>query len=220
MNMFYTGLGIARSLGQRGIRVIGLSAHSGIYGNYTRYADVRFCPDSRENPDQLLEYLVRLGDELGGKSLLYPTRDDDVLFLERFRSRLNSHFTLVIPSAPALDACLDKWETYLAARKAGVPVPRSWKIENPQDLCRSISEISFPAVLKPLSALVASGADWNQVGARKAICVHFQQWDAGGRVREGGSRGRPSARAGHDSWRRRRFIDCGLLCEPGAQARR
>ena len=48
MNLFYTGLGIARSLGERGIPVIGLSAHRGIYGSYTRYAEVRSSPDSRE----------------------------------------------------------------------------------------------------------------------------------------------------------------------------
>ena len=33
MNMFYTGLGIARSLGEHGVSVIGLSAHRRIYGN-------------------------------------------------------------------------------------------------------------------------------------------------------------------------------------------
>ena len=49
MNMFYTGLGIARSLGEQGIRVIGLTAHRGIYGNFTRYATLRACPDSRED---------------------------------------------------------------------------------------------------------------------------------------------------------------------------
>lgn len=169
MNMFYTGLGIARSLGERGIRVIGLSSHRGIYGNYTRYADIRFCPDSRENPDQLIEFLVKLGEELGA-SIIYPTRDDDVVFLDRFRNRLSSHFTPVIPASDALDACLDKWKTYLAAREAGVPTARSWKIENQEDLCRSISEISFPAVMKPISAYYwrKAGA-WDQVGARKAI---------------------------------------------------
>ena len=47
MNMFYTGLGIARSLGERGIPVIGLTAEHGIYGNFTRYARKVFCPNSR-----------------------------------------------------------------------------------------------------------------------------------------------------------------------------
>jgi hypothetical protein len=38
MNMFYTGLGIARSLGERGVPVVGLTARRGAYGNWTRYA--------------------------------------------------------------------------------------------------------------------------------------------------------------------------------------
>ena len=44
MNMFYTGLGIARSLGEKGIPVIGLSAHRGVYGEYTRYAKIMRSP--------------------------------------------------------------------------------------------------------------------------------------------------------------------------------
>ena len=50
MNMFYTGLGIARSLGEHKIPVIGLTSQRGIYGNFTRYAKTVFCPDSRREP--------------------------------------------------------------------------------------------------------------------------------------------------------------------------
>ena len=38
MNLFYTGLGIARSLGDAGIPVIGLTARRSAYGNFTRHA--------------------------------------------------------------------------------------------------------------------------------------------------------------------------------------
>src|SRR5215204_5020186 len=74
MNMFYTGLGIARSLGTRGVPVIGLSAKAGVYGNFTRYAKLLRCPDSREEPGRLLEYLIALGRKSDGKSILFPTR--------------------------------------------------------------------------------------------------------------------------------------------------
>ena len=56
MNLFYTGLGIARSLGERGIPVVGLTSQHRIYGNFTRYASVRFCPDSRSEPGSLLPF--------------------------------------------------------------------------------------------------------------------------------------------------------------------
>jgi D-aspartate ligase len=172
MNMYYTGLGIARSLGERGIRVIGLSAHRGVYGNFTRFAKVRSCPDSREEPEQLLRFLLKLGGEIGDKSIIYPTRDDDVLFLDRFREELSSRFIPLIPNPHALVACLDKWETCLAARKTGVPVPPTWKVETHDDLVRVTGEISFPCVIKPLSAHLWRKADnWERVGARKAIAV-------------------------------------------------
>src|ERR1019366_10701243 len=97
MNMFYTGLGIVRSLGEQGVPVIGLTARRGIYGNYTRYATVRVCPDSREEPEALLPFLLKLGVELGGRAVIFPTRDDDVLFLDRNRELLSRYFELVLP---------------------------------------------------------------------------------------------------------------------------
>ncbi|HTR37106.1 MAG TPA: hypothetical protein VMH80_14465 [Bryobacteraceae bacterium] len=172
MNMFYTGLGIARSLGERGIRVIGLSAHRGVYGNFTRYADIRGCPDSREDPEGLEQFLLRLGEELDGSKLLFPTRDDDVLFLERRRDRLGDRFMPVLPSTQALTTCLDKWATYKLAQNVGVPVPETWKIETLEELLPLVDEIHYPCVMKPLSAhFWRKGDNWKKVGARKAICL-------------------------------------------------
>src|ERR1700680_1383699 len=123
MNMFYTGLGIARSLGERGIPVIGLTSHRGIYGNYTRYAKIAFCPDSRNEPEGLLTYLVRVGKDLDNRAALFPTRDDHFLFLDRFREHLTSHFHIAVPESSVVRACLNKWETYRWGQRAGVPTP-------------------------------------------------------------------------------------------------
>ena len=172
MNMFYTGLGIARSLGEQGIPVIGLSAHR-IYGNHTRYAKVRSCPDSREDPNALLSFLNLLAGEIGSRSIIFPTRDDDVVFLDRFREELSPHFISVIPSPGAVHSCLDKWETYLSAQKADIPAPRSWKLEQAEDLSCLLPDIRFPCVLKPLSSHYwRRGGNWERVGGRKAICVY------------------------------------------------
>ncbi len=172
MNMFYTGLGIARSLGERGIPVIGLTSRRGIYGNYTRYATSRFCPDSRQEPEALLPFLLKLGAELSRPAVLFPTRDDDVLFLDRFRAPLSPYFNLVLPRSEVVNACLDKWESYLQARQAGVETPRCWLVENEQDLARAAGEISFPCVMKPLSSHLWRQRDnWERVGARKAIAI-------------------------------------------------
>lgn len=173
MNMFYTGLGIARSLGEQGIRVIGLTSHRGSYGNFTRYAKLYSCPDSRERPEALLAFLLQLGDTVAQGAVVFPTRDDDVLFLERFRERLRGRFTLALPNSAALQASLNKWETSRWAQTSGVPVPKCWTVEGKADLLRIAPELTFPCVLKPISAhLWRQKRNWETVGRRKAIPIH------------------------------------------------
>src|SRR5579884_2486833 len=170
MNMFYTGLGIARSLGGQGVPVIGLTSRKGIYGNATRYARTVIAPDSKSEPEALLGYLLRMGKETGTRPVIFPTRDHDVVFLDRFREELAPYFTPVIPDRSALAVCLDKWRTYIAACEAGVPAPRSWLIQESGDLETMLSEITFPCVLKPLEAHHwRAGGNWEIVGGRKAI---------------------------------------------------
>jgi predicted ATP-grasp superfamily ATP-dependent carboligase len=172
MNMFYTGLGVARSLGEADVPVIGLSAHRNTYGNFTRYARIRACPDSRHEPERLLDFMIRLGNSFPEPSILFPTRDDDVLFLDRFRERLSECFILVLSPPEPLRTALDKWETYRFARAAGMAVPGTWQVESPEDLDRAASEARFPCVLKPVSAHHwRQKSNWQLVGSRKAIPV-------------------------------------------------
>ena len=175
MNMYYTGLGIARSLGERDVPVIGLSSQRGIYGNYTRYSRMVYCPDSRNEPEALRGRLLQLGKEIGHRSVIFPTRDDDVVFLDRFRSDLEPYFILTIPESSVLRACLDKSETFAWAQNAGVATPQSWLIDGEEDLHRVASKVTYPCVLKPVAAHHWRRDDnWQVVGGRKAIGVYSQ----------------------------------------------
>lgn len=176
MNTFYTGLGIARSLGERGVPVIALSNRRSLYGNFTRFAETRICPDSRSEPERLLEFLLMLGRKLETRGVIFPTRDDDLVFLDRFRSELEPFFNLVIAGRPALHACLDKWETYEYACRAGVASPRSWVIKTREAAESVAREATYPCVLKPLSAHYwRQAGKWKLVGARKAIAVQSDE---------------------------------------------
>ena len=175
MNMFYTGLGIARSLGEQGIPVIGLTAQR-VYGNYTRYAKTVSCPDSKKEPEALLAFLLRQAERTGQRGVIFPTRDDDVVFLDRFRNELAPHYSLVVPPSSTIAICLDKWQTYQCAIEAGVSTPKSWLIETEGDLGRALQEATFPCVLKPLAAHHwRSGRNWEIVGCRKAIPVYSRE---------------------------------------------
>lgn len=175
MNMFYTGLGIARSLDARGIPVIGLTAHR-MYGSYTRSAKIVLAPDSKTEPEALLVFLLRLAEQTDDRAVIFPTRDDDVVFLDRFRRELTPHYSLVIPTSHAIAVCLDKWQTYLCAMQAGVATPKSWLIESEEDLTKAAREASYPCVLKPLAAHHwRRGHNWEIVGGRKAIAIRSRE---------------------------------------------
>ena len=172
MNMFYTGLGIARSLGEHGIPVIGLTAQRGIYGNFSRYSRTVVCADSREDPETLLTQLLALGKGLKCRAVLFPTRDHDLVFLDRFRAELEPYFLPVMPSSTALERCLNKWDTYQLALQERVATPRSWLIRNDRELQQAAETITYPCVVKPLAAHHwRSAGNWALVGARKAIGV-------------------------------------------------
>jgi D-aspartate ligase len=171
LNMFYSGLGIARDLAGRGVRVIGLSADHKVYGNSTRLCEVRFAPNSQENPEELAEFLLRSNNDLWG-AVIFPTRDADVLFLERFRSELEPRYRLAIPPSRCLRRTINKYELALAAREAGVPVPRTIQVSSAEELIRVPNEVGFPCVLKPVSSFQwRLGDAWDRVGCRKAFRV-------------------------------------------------
>ena len=172
MNMFYTGVGIARSLGEQGIPVIGLTAQKRIYGNYTRYAKVVTAPDSRTAPEELAAFLGRMGRDLESRAVIFPTRDDDLIFLDRYREQLEPFFSPVIPPRLALKSALDKWQTYQWSQRAGVASPKCWRIDNADDLRQVLGEVHYPCVLKPISASAwRQDKNWELVGGRKAIAL-------------------------------------------------
>lgn len=96
VDMFSNGLGIARILGKRAVRAIGLSAHHDIYGHFTRHANIRSCPDSRVVSEGLLKFLIRVGEEIGECAIIYPMRDD-VLYKEHRPIEIDPQFDRAFP---------------------------------------------------------------------------------------------------------------------------
>jgi D-aspartate ligase len=168
MNMFYSGLAIARDLAGTGIKVIGLSADRNAYGNFTRFCEVRQTHDSQSEPEQLAKYLQSVAGELEG-AVIFPTRDADVVFLDRYREQLKSYRTS-IPPRDSLPRVLDKASLVEAAEIAGVPAPMTMVVRSQTDVEKVGAQVGFPCVVKPVSSYQWRGAGkWEAVGCRKAF---------------------------------------------------
>src|SRR5262249_47581474 len=168
LNLFHSGLAIARQLSASGIRVVGLSADSSIYGNFTRCCEVRQAPNSQEEPEQLADYLVKAATQLRG-SVIFPTRDADVLFLDRFRPALEPLYLLSIPSRKVLHQILNKDALADVARAAGVPVPLTEMASSQDELQLKAKIVGYPCVVKPVRSMDwRAGQSWKRVGCAKA----------------------------------------------------
>ena len=171
LNMASSGLGIARDLRQSNIRVLGLSANEKLCGNFTRLCEVRIAPDSQNQPEKLLAFLSMLVEEFAG-AIIFPTRDADVVFLDRFRSRLEKHFRLGIPPHDCLMRVINKNELASIASRAGIPAPHTIVVNRAEDLAQVPAGIGFPCVVKPVSSFHwRKGKSWDLVGGRKGFLV-------------------------------------------------
>jgi D-aspartate ligase len=143
----HPGLGIARSLGRRGIPVYVLDDQHSI-SKFSRYATrvirVRDLRDEATTVDAVLE----VGQRLGLKGwVLFPTRDETVAAFSRHRSRLAEFFRVTTPDWDCVRWAWDKTNTHILAKELGIPAPETW---NP----RSLEELSalyprLPLAIKP-----------------------------------------------------------------------
>lgn len=160
-------LSVARCLGRRGVRVYALNDHYS-HVRYSRFA--RYLPAPWMGSDEATWTAYLLGpqsDALRGAVLLTPC-DVGIEIIARHRERLAEKFILDDSNPDAQLAMLDKLRTYEAARAAGVPTPRFWRIETLQDVLRFEGELVFPLLIKPL----LSHQFWDHFGGKKYLKVH------------------------------------------------
>lgn len=143
----YQGLGIARSLGRRGIPVVVIDDERSVAGvsrfvaHRERVADLR---DPAATAATLLDVTDRLG--LDGW-VLYPTREETVAAVATHRDRLVARLRVPTPPLASVGAAWDKRRTYRIAESLGIAVPRCWFPTEERDL--DAVDLSAPVVLKP-----------------------------------------------------------------------
>jgi len=137
------GVGIARALGECGIRVIVFSWEFGI-ARFSRYVEkyVKVPP-----PYKHLSFCLALEkaiDRFGLKGwVAYPTDDDSVECMSRFGDSLG--LTTWGPSAEQLMRITDKEQSALFAGNLGLSVPSTIAVTE----VGPKSKIEFPAIIKP-----------------------------------------------------------------------
>jgi D-aspartate ligase len=143
----HPGLGIARSLGRRGIPICIIDDQHSVsqFSRYvTRVVRVKDLRDEKNTVDNVME----IGQRYGLKGwVLFPTRDETVAAFSRHRERLAEFFRITTPAWETVRWAWDKKNTYDRAAELGIPVPRTYNVMTEEDLAGLYNRL--PLAIKP-----------------------------------------------------------------------
>lgn len=145
------GWGALRSLARvSGIQRIALSASTQEMGWPSRYADVRaVCPHPDTQEAALIRYLMDRAREWEG-ALLLPAGDAQAAALSKHRHTLAKAYRVAVGPWEVVRSFLEKDRLLRISEAAGVPTPRSVRVEpGATDLSR-FGTLAFPVWIKPV----------------------------------------------------------------------
>jgi predicted ATP-grasp superfamily ATP-dependent carboligase len=143
----YQGLGIARSLGRRGIPVCVLDDERSI-ARFSRYTARAVRVANLRDEHETIETLLAVGEAHGLEGwVFFPTREETVAALSRHRDRLEQHFRIPTAGWEVVRWAWDKRNTYRRAEELGIPTPRTWYPRSADDV-RDI-DAEGPFAVKP-----------------------------------------------------------------------
>ncbi len=144
----FQALGIVRSLGRRGVPVVVIDDEFSVsrYSRYTsRYLRVTDLRDEQATVDTVLDIGRRLNLE---GWVLYPTMEQTVAALSRYRPQLAEFFRVPTPEWDVVQWAWDKRNTYRLAGELEIPTPKTWYPQDLSDL-EQIEDVDFPLAIKP-----------------------------------------------------------------------
>jgi D-aspartate ligase len=143
----HPGLGIARSLGSRGIPVVVLDDQYSV-SSFSRYVcKVVRVPDLRDERKSI-DAIMDIGRHLElANWVLFPTRDETVTAVSRHRDELSSIFRLTTPDWSTAQWACNKKNTYELATRLGIPCPQTFNPRTLEEL-RAL-ESRLPLAIKP-----------------------------------------------------------------------
>jgi D-aspartate ligase len=172
----HPGLGIARSLGRRGIPVYVLEDQYSI-SSFSRYVTrVVRTPDLRDDR-KTVDAVLDAGHRYGLKDwVLFPTRDESVVAFSRYRAQLAEVFRVTTPDFETVQWAWDKNKTYELCLKLGIPTPQTWNPRSVEDLPSLVGRL--PLAIKPAvkeNFFYATGAKAWRANTAEELQLYFNK---------------------------------------------
>lgn len=136
-------LGLARQAYAQKIKVILFISDEYSITKFSKTVDEVVIFGHRSKLDQ---YLKPYENQ---QTLLFPTSDEFIEYINEHYDALKNKFYLGIPSQECINIFSDKAKTYQFAEKNGIPYPHSWYPQTTDDIEIISQKADFPLVVKP-----------------------------------------------------------------------
>lgn len=148
------GLGVVRSLGRAGVRVIGANYETGDVIFHSKYCETEVTiPQPKDDPDGPVQYLLDLAERLGEEPVLIPTKDSFVELISEHRDELAKRYRFALPDKEMVRTILDKRRQYDFAVEHGIKIPVTFYPESVEEVRQVAKECPYPAFVKPYRSI-------------------------------------------------------------------
>jgi len=156
-----TGLGFARSLGEKGVTVTVMESSRWRPAMHSRWALPIIIPDAVTHPEKCVTRLLEWGKTQQGGSVLIPTLEEYVQILSDYREELKEFFLFRVPPASLVNSIIDKRSQYHLMESCGLNIPRTVYSDEKNFIEAAVKKIGFPCIFKPCRSHI-----WRQIPGR------------------------------------------------------
>jgi D-aspartate ligase len=147
----HVGLGIVRSLGSLGVETHAVEGDRYSPALASKYCRRKYIFDLHRAPiDESVAFMMRVGTEIGQRSVLIPTSDAAVTFVADHAKVLSKWYIFPDRKPSLIHQLCDKRGMYRLARQCGVATPESSFPSTRKEVEEFCRTAMFPVLLKPI----------------------------------------------------------------------
>jgi predicted ATP-grasp superfamily ATP-dependent carboligase len=146
LQIAYSGYGIVRSLAPFGIPILAFQKDLSV-----PEAKSGLCQaiETFQNDEELLSKLISFSEQQAQKPVLYITSDDCIELFVANREKLEKNFLIHYPDSKVIELLLSKQKFTRYAIRNNLKIPKSFIINNTDELNHHIDQMIFPSIVKP-----------------------------------------------------------------------
>jgi D-aspartate ligase len=148
LNAKLAALGIMRSLGKKGVKVYAVDSDPKLPVFRSRYCSGRSILDLDGSPPRVVSQLLKLGERIGGKAVLFWTSDETAVLCAQHFDELSKCYLMPRNDPDMVDKIQNKAGMYELALRHQVPVPQTEFPQSLADVQRAIPRMQFPVMVK------------------------------------------------------------------------